>query len=148
MSRRGMAEVSGKAMHGLNACVGQDSHAQSHPLRCSDHSGCPECPLGGGSQLGSRLLIVADWRYYEFAAFPLPGLLPAQHRLVLNTFYSVLSTYILTELAPEGIVAQQVVTEHEMYALVALLEAYPDYCPYEVLLAAVNDVTIDQARQV
>lgn len=84
----------------------------------------------------------------QFRAFPLPGLLPAQHRLVLNTFCSVLSTYILTELAPEGIVAQQVVTEHEMYALVALLEAYPDYCPYEVLLAAITDVTIDQARQV
>lgn len=84
----------------------------------------------------------------QFRAFPLPGLLPAQHRLVLNTFCSVLSTYILTELAPEGIVAQQVVTEHEMYALVALLEAHPDYCPYEVLLAAITDVTIDQARQV
>ena len=84
----------------------------------------------------------------QFRAFPLPGLLPAQHRLVLNTFCSVLSTYILTELAQEGIVAQQMVTEHEMYALVVLLEAYPDYCPYEVLLAAISDVTIDQARQV
>ncbi len=84
----------------------------------------------------------------QFRAFPLPGLLPAQHRLVVNTFSYVLSTFILTELSPEGVVAQQVVTAHEMYALVALLEAYPDYCPYEVLLAAITDVTINQARQV
>jgi hypothetical protein len=83
----------------------------------------------------------------QFRAFPLPGLLPAQHRLVVNTSSYVLSTFILTELSPEGVVAQQVVTAHEMYALVALLEAYPDYCPYEVLLAAITDETIDQARQ-
>lgn len=67
---------------------------------------------------------------------------------MLNTSSYVLSTFILTELSPEGIVAQQVVTEHEMYALVALVEAYPDYCPSEVLVAAITDVTIDQARQV
>jgi hypothetical protein len=84
----------------------------------------------------------------QFRAFPLPGLLSAQHRLVVNTSSYVLSTFILTELSQEGVVAQQVVTEHEMYALIALLEAYPDYCPYEVLLAAITDVTIDQARQV
>ncbi len=87
-------------------------------------------------------------RLQQFQAFPLPGLLPAHHRLVLNTSPYVLSTFILTELSPEEVVAQQVVTEHEMYALVALLEAYPDYCPYEVLLVAITDVTIDQARQV
>jgi hypothetical protein len=84
----------------------------------------------------------------QFRAFPLPGLLLAQHRLVVNTSSYVLSTFIMTELSPEGVVAQQVVTEHEMYALVALFEAYPDFCPYEVLLAAITDVTIDQTRQV
>lgn len=86
-------------------------------------------------------------RAQQFRAFPLPGLLLTEHRLVLNTSSHVLSTYILTELSPEGVVAQQVVTEHEMYALVALLETYPDYCPYEVLLAAITDVMIEQARQ-
>lgn len=84
----------------------------------------------------------------QFRAFSLPRLLPAQHTLVLNTSSYVLSTFILTELSTEEVVAQQVVTEHEMYALMALIEAYPDYCPYEVLLAATTDVTVDQARQV
>jgi len=87
-------------------------------------------------------------RLQQFRVFSLPGLLPANYRLVLNTSSYVLSTFILTELSQEEVVAQQVVTEHEMYALMALLEAYPDYCPYEVLLATIADVTIDQARQV
>jgi hypothetical protein len=67
---------------------------------------------------------------------------------VLNTSSYILSTYVLTELSHEEVIAQQVVTEREMYALVALLEASPNYCPYEVLLAAVTDMTIDQARHI
>jgi len=84
----------------------------------------------------------------QFRVFSLPGVLPAGHVLVLNTHPYSLSTFVLTQLSPEeyGLVAQEVVTELEMYVLVALLEAYPHYCPYEVLQAAVTDEVISHAR--
>src|SRR5260370_38579023 len=73
----------------------------------------------------------------QFRYFRLPGVLPEGHVLVLNTHPYSLSTFVLTQLSAEvhGLVAQEVVTELEMYVLVALLEAYPHYCPYEVLQA-------------
>ncbi len=42
--------------------------------------------------------------------------------------------------------AQEVLTELEMYVLVELLEAYPHYCPYEVLRAAITDEVLSHAR--
>jgi len=84
----------------------------------------------------------------QFLFFPLPGALPADHMLVLNTHPYRLSTFVLTQLSGEvhGLVAQEVFTELEMYVLVALLESYPQYCPYELLQAAVTDEVISQAR--
>ncbi|HZU66422.1 MAG TPA: hypothetical protein VFA09_04020 [Ktedonobacteraceae bacterium] len=84
----------------------------------------------------------------QFRFYSLPGLLPEGHVLVLNTHPYSLSTFVLTELSAEvhGLVAQEVLTELEMYALVALLDSYPQYCPYEVLRAAITDETINHAR--
>src|SRR5579883_2026356 len=84
----------------------------------------------------------------QFRFFTLPNLLPEGYVLVLNTHPYSLSTFVLTELSAEvhGLVAQEVLTELEMYALVALLDSYPQYCPYEVLRAAITDETINHAR--
>ena len=84
----------------------------------------------------------------QFLIFPLPGVLPEGHVLVLNTHAYSLSTYVLTELSAErhGLVAQEVLTELEMYVLVAMLEFYPQYCPYEVLQAAITDEVVSHAR--
>ena len=84
----------------------------------------------------------------QFRIFTLPKLLPEGHVLVLNTHPYSLSTFVLTQLSAEvhGLVAQEVLTELEMYALVALLEAYPHYCPYEVLQAAITDEILSRAR--
>jgi DNA-binding winged helix-turn-helix (wHTH) protein len=84
----------------------------------------------------------------QFRVFPLPGVLPEGHVLVLNTYPYSLSTYVLTQLSADvhGLVAQEVLTELEMYVLVALLEAYPHYCPYEVLRAAITDEVLRHAR--
>jgi hypothetical protein len=84
----------------------------------------------------------------QFRYFRLPGVLPEGHVLVLNTHPYSLSTFILTQLSGEvhGLVAQEVLTELEMYVLVVLLEAYPHYCPYEILQAAITDEVITQAR--
>ncbi len=84
----------------------------------------------------------------QFRVFPLPKVLPVEHVLVLNTHPYSLSTFVLTQLSREahGLVAQEVLTELEMYVLLALLEAYPQYCPYEVLRAAVTDEVLSHAR--
>ena len=84
----------------------------------------------------------------QFRVFTLPGVLPEGHVLVLNTHPYSLSTFVLTQLSADvhGLVAQEVVTELEMYVLVALLEAYPQYCPYEVLQAAITDEVLSRAR--
>src|SRR2546430_1882291 len=84
----------------------------------------------------------------QFRFFALPRVLPEGHVLVLNTHAYSLSTYVLTELsvARHGLVAQEVVTEPEMYVLLALLEAYPQYCPHEVLQTAITDEVLSHAR--
>jgi hypothetical protein len=84
----------------------------------------------------------------QFRFFPLPKVLPEGHMLVLNTHPYSLSTFVLTQLSAEvhGLVAQEVLTELEMYVLVALLEAYPQYCPYEELRVAITDEVLSHAR--
>src|SRR5215469_11380601 len=84
----------------------------------------------------------------QFRSFRLPKLLPEGHVLVLNTHPYSLSTFVLTELSAEvhGLAAQEVLTELETYVLLALLESYPQYCPYEVLQAAITDEMLSHAR--
>ena len=84
----------------------------------------------------------------QFRFYSLPNLLPEGHVLVLNTHPYSLSTFVLTQLSAEvhGLVAQEVLTELEMYVLIALLESYPQYCPYEVLRAAITDEVVNHAR--
>jgi hypothetical protein len=84
----------------------------------------------------------------QFRVFRLPKVLPEGHVLVVNTHPYSLSTFVLTQLSAEayGLVAQEVLTELEMYVVLALLEAYPQYSPYEVLRAAITDEMVSQAR--
>ncbi len=84
----------------------------------------------------------------QFRFYVLPNLLPEGHVLVLNTHPYSLSTFVLTELSGEvhGLVAQEVLTELEMYVLIALLDSYPQYCPYELLRAAITDEVVNHAR--
>lgn len=84
----------------------------------------------------------------RFRIYPLPGALPEGHVLVLNTHSYSLSTFVISQLSAEvyGLVAQELLTEHEMYALSALLESYPDYCTYDVLYAAITDEMIPGAQ--
>ncbi len=86
----------------------------------------------------------------QFRHFILSGLLPDGHVLVINTRALFFDHFIVSQLSDQvyGLVAQQLFTEQEFYALVALLEVYPHYASYEALLAALSDRTIDQAREV
>jgi len=71
----------------------------------------------------------------------LPGLLPADHRLVFNLETRTLS--LLTD-GPTLMMAQQL-SRNELHLLVPLLEWYPHYCPYEVLLASISSNVVTEA---
>jgi len=75
----------------------------------------------------------------------LDGLLPANQTLVVNPS---IRTATLLSLTPEGetqIVAQEHFSPNGMLVLVPMLQAYPHYCPYEVLLASLSSLSLDDA---
>jgi hypothetical protein len=71
----------------------------------------------------------------------LPGLLPADLRLVFNLETRTLS--LLTD-GPTLMMEQQL-SGNELHLLVPLLESYPHYCPYEVLLASISSNVVTEA---
>jgi hypothetical protein len=79
----------------------------------------------------------------------LPGLLPEHHKLVLNTHHYG-QAFILTLINSQAceLIAQQVLSELEMYVTIALVEAYPHYATYEVLLGAVSDRTMTHIESI
>ena len=83
----------------------------------------------------------------ELLNLPLDGLLPANQTLVLNLS---IRTAILLASSPEGeaqALSQQRFTPNGMRILLPLLEAYPRYCPYDVLVASLFSLTPEQARK-
>jgi DNA-binding winged helix-turn-helix (wHTH) protein len=110
------------------------------PYEVDSEKGLSGMPL---SREVKRSEITQQFRFYT-----LPGILPEGHVLVLNTRPYSLSTFVLTQLSGEvhRLVAQEVLTELEMYVLIALLDSYPHYCPYEVLRAAITDEVVSHAR--
>jgi hypothetical protein len=73
----------------------------------------------------------------EILHFSLQGLLPVGHTLALNTTLGTLSHLACKQDRPLMLMEQQFTTS-EICVLLPLLEAYPYYCPYEVLLASFN----------
>ena len=71
----------------------------------------------------------------------LQGLLAPGSTLAMNLEARTLSLLI------DGprLIMQQQLSVNEMYMLVPLLESYPYYCPYEVLLAHISSNTITEA---
>ena len=77
----------------------------------------------------------------------LDGLLQAQQILVVNP--SIRTATLLSH-APDGeaqVIAQQHFSPNGMLVLVPLLQSYPYYCPYEVLLASLFSLSLDEARR-
>lgn len=75
------------------------------------------------------------------AHLSLPGLLPPNRTLVLNQGTRTLS--LLTD--EPTILVQQQFSFNEMRVIVPLLESYPYYCPYEVLLAHISSNVVTEA---
>jgi hypothetical protein len=87
----------------------------------------------------------------EILHFSLQGLLPVGHSLALNTTIGTLSHLVCKQDRPHMLTEQQFTTS-EICVLMPLLESYPYYCPYEVLLASFNtgrvtDATVERCRQ-
>ncbi|MBO0782907.1 MAG: hypothetical protein J2P37_29180 [Ktedonobacteraceae bacterium] len=87
----------------------------------------------------------------EVLHFSLQGLLPPGHTLALNTAIGTLSLLVCKQDRPHMLMEQQFTTS-EICVLMPLLESYPYYCPYEVLLASFNsgrvtESTIERCRQ-
>ena len=77
----------------------------------------------------------------------LPGLLPKNHTLILNP---AKRTVILQNDEPDA--ETRSVTEHKfppnaMRILITLLQAYPNYCRYEVLLAQLYPISVEECRR-
>lgn len=87
----------------------------------------------------------------EVLHFSLQGLLPTGHTLALNTSLGTLSLLVCKQDRPHMLSEQQFTTS-EICVLMPLLESYPYYCPYEVLLASFNsgritESTVERCRQ-
>lgn len=78
----------------------------------------------------------------QIRTFSLCPLMPENSRLILNYDLGILS-----ELAGEEILGQQLLSPSEMYVIEALLKNYPEYCPYEVVLSAMTGKGIEQCRE-
>jgi hypothetical protein len=73
--------------------------------------------------------------------FSLQGLLLIGQTLVLNPETHTVS------LLSDGpmLIAEQQLSANEMYLFVPILESFPHYCPYEVLLAHISTKTVTSA---
>lgn len=77
----------------------------------------------------------------EIIHFTLNNLLPAGHTLALNLALGTLSLLNYGKDGPE-LMAQQQFTDSEICVLKPLLESYPHFCPYEILLASFNSMRV------
>ena len=77
----------------------------------------------------------------------LPGLLPENHILVLNPEERIV---VLLHHKPDGetrSVREHTFTPSAMRLLITLLQAYPNYCRYEVLLAQLYPISVEEGRR-
>lgn len=82
----------------------------------------------------------------ELMHFSLPGLLPDNHTLIVNSAIRTATLFRNEESGGAHIVTQHLFSRNGMRVLVPLLQVYPDYCPYEILLASLFPISIDQCR--
>ena len=127
--------VSGTLGHWLSLPLSSFSDGEHHTMTYSflDHPGEPTAEAE------------------TFQHFTLPQLLPTGHTLALNRELGTLSLLLP---GPDGprLVAEQQFTPSELCVLKPLLESYPHFCPYDVLLAsftsaAVTDEEVARSRE-
>jgi hypothetical protein len=88
------------------------------------------------AQITAGLHEELDFQESQILHFPLEGLLAAGHSIAVHAALGTVSQIALMDNGPK-LVEQQVFAPGEICLLKPLLQAYPDYCPTEVLLANV-----------
>jgi hypothetical protein len=78
--------------------------------------------------------------------FSLPGLLQDNHTLVLNPARRTVSLLNTEVGGGARMVTQEQFSPNGMRVLLSLLQAYPDYCPYEVLLTSLFPLSLEAAH--
>jgi hypothetical protein len=78
---------------------------------------------------------------------PLAGLLPDNQKLVINPTARTVVLFAQSSPGEADIVTLQQFSPNGMRVLIPLLKAYPNYCPYETLLAHLFSLTLEEARQ-
>ncbi len=76
--------------------------------------------------------------------FSLPSLVQGSHRLIL---YKELRTLSLVSENANGpnLLQQKILSDNELQIIVPILNVFPHYCPYEVLLASILSRTIGES---
>jgi hypothetical protein len=78
---------------------------------------------------------------------PLAGLLPDNQKLVINPTARTAILFAQTSPGEADVVTVQQFSPNGMRVLIPLLQAYPNYCPYETLLAHLFSLSLDEARR-
>lgn len=65
--------------------------------------------------------------------FSLPSLVQGSHRLIVHKELRTLS--LIADDNGPNLVQQEILSDNELQTIVPILNAFPHYCPYEVLLA-------------
>jgi hypothetical protein len=82
----------------------------------------------------------------RFRYYPLPRVLPAGQELVVNMEKRVMTLVQHTDEGTEFL-EQESFTETEYALALDLLEAFPEYCPLEVLLSTVSNRSVETCRE-
>ncbi len=78
--------------------------------------------------------------------FSLPGLLPDDSTLMVNPAKRTV-ILLYNEAGGRARVVTQQFSPNGMRILVPLLQAYPDYCPYDVLLTSLFPLSLEEGRK-
>src|SRR5260370_38232513 len=78
---------------------------------------------------------------------PLAGLLPDNQKLVINPTARTVVLFAQTSPGEADIVTVQQFSPNGMRVLIPLLKAYPNFCPYETLLAALFSPSLEEDRR-
>ncbi len=76
--------------------------------------------------------------------YSLPNLVQASHRLILHKERRTLSLICDADDGP-NLVQQEILSDNELQIIVPILNVFPHYCPYEVLLASIISRTTIQS---
>ena len=79
--------------------------------------------------------------------FSIPGLLEHDQTLVVNLALRTAILFCHQPASEIRLVKQQKFTPHGIRALLPLLQAYPHYCPYEVMLASLFPLPLEEGHK-